>query len=250
MLQEHLNNLHDFASHRPALIEAEVNWIHSEILQEGPSRILDLCCGPGFHLQNLAVLGHQCTGVDFSPASIKYARAQKRPLASPSYIEANILTADIPNNIDLVMIMFGQFDTFSPENQIHILKKACNSLKPGSLLLLEIHSLGQVHGMGTSTSTSRRLDEGLFSDDPHSLFTQNYWYEETRTAVQEWTVIQEGRRPVMYRTTTRAQDSKQFELLLKLADFELVDWYDRWGHAVDVGKYVAGYHILVAAKLK
>ncbi len=54
----------------------------------------------------------------------------------------------------------------------------------------------------------------------------------------------------MYSTTTRAQDSKQFEMLLKSADFELVDWYDQWEHAVDVGKYVAGYHILMAMKLK
>ena len=41
---------------------------------------------------------------------------------------------------------------------------------------------------------------------------------------------------------------RQFEILLKSADFKLVDWYDRMGHKVDVGRYVADYHILVAAK--
>ena len=42
---------------------------------------------------------------------------------------------------------------------------------------------------------------------------------------------------------------RQFEILLKSADFKIVDWYDRGGgHKVDVGRYVADYHILVAAK--
>ena len=248
MLQEHLNDLHDFASHRPTLIDAEVKWIHREILEEVPSHILDLCCGPGFHTQNLAVLGHQCTGVDFSPASVEYARTQAHSFTSPKYIEADILKTNLPINMDLVMILFGQFDTFSPKNQSRILNKVRKALKPGSLLLLEIHSLDQVRRMGTSTPTSRRLDEGLFSDGPHSLLTQNYWHKETQTAVQEWTVIQKGRSPARYHTTTKAQDKRQFKMLLKSADFKLVDWYDRWDHRVDVGKYVAGYHVLVAAK--
>ena len=75
MLQGLLNDLHDFSSHRPTLINAEVRWIHREILEELPSHILVLCCGPKFHTQNLAVLVHQSTSADFSPASVEYARA-------------------------------------------------------------------------------------------------------------------------------------------------------------------------------
>ena len=109
MLQEHLNDWHDSSSHRPTLIDAEVKWIHREILEEVPSHILDLCSGPEFHTQNLAVLRHQCTGADFSPAWVEYVRALTQSFASPKYIEADILTTDLPINMDLVMILLNQY---------------------------------------------------------------------------------------------------------------------------------------------
>lgn len=59
---------------RNVIIARHTDWI-AEALR-GHSRILDLGCGPGFYLQALAAKGHLCVGVDFSPASIEYARRQ------------------------------------------------------------------------------------------------------------------------------------------------------------------------------
>ena len=74
MLQEHLSQQHDLASRRAVTIRKHVDWIQRAVLPGGPSRILDLGCGPGLYASRLAKLGHDCTGVDFSPASIEYAR--------------------------------------------------------------------------------------------------------------------------------------------------------------------------------
>ncbi|MBM3139805.1 MAG: class I SAM-dependent methyltransferase [Chloroflexi bacterium] len=76
MLREHLTQDHDGASRRAASIDAHARWLHDEVLRERASRVLDLGCGPGLYTARLAALGHDCTGVDFSPASIEHARAQ------------------------------------------------------------------------------------------------------------------------------------------------------------------------------
>ena len=82
MLREHLSQEHDWASRRASTIDKHVDWIHREVLSSRPSRILDLGCGPGLYASRLAKMGHACAGIDFSPASIAYAReyAQKANL--------------------------------------------------------------------------------------------------------------------------------------------------------------------------
>jgi 2-polyprenyl-3-methyl-5-hydroxy-6-metoxy-1,4-benzoquinol methylase len=78
MLQEHLTDRHDAASRRGLIIDRHVHWIHTEMLQERHSRVLDLGCGPGLYTSRLARAGHQCVGIDFGPASIQFAREQAR----------------------------------------------------------------------------------------------------------------------------------------------------------------------------
>ncbi len=76
MLNEHLSQAHDAASRRFEIIDQQVEWIHHQVLKGKPGRVLDLGCGPGLYTSRLAKLGHACTGIDFSPASIAYARQQ------------------------------------------------------------------------------------------------------------------------------------------------------------------------------
>src|SRR5512146_557809 len=91
MLAEHLTQEHDAASRRFEIIDEQVNWIQTNLLANSPCKILDLGCGPGLYAYRLARLGHSVTGIDFSPASIRYARqqAEKTGLGS-TYIEADL----------------------------------------------------------------------------------------------------------------------------------------------------------------
>ena len=74
MLENHLSQEHDWASRRLAVIEQQVAWLDGQL--PAGARILDLGCGPGFYTRQLAERGFCCTGVDFSPASIAWARQQ------------------------------------------------------------------------------------------------------------------------------------------------------------------------------
>lgn len=74
MLKLHLSQEHDLASRKEEHIKSQVSWIQQMILKKQPAKLLDLGRGPGLYIQYLAEYGHECTGIDFSPASIDYAR--------------------------------------------------------------------------------------------------------------------------------------------------------------------------------
>ncbi len=89
--------------------------IFQDLLGSKPTSVLDLGCGPGLYSSRLARLGCSCTGIDFSPASIAYARlqAQEGGLAC-QYIEADLRTATFGAGFGLVLFIFGELNVFRP----------------------------------------------------------------------------------------------------------------------------------------
>jgi hypothetical protein len=53
MLAEHLDQRHDLASRRTAVIDAQAQWLAALVAPGG--RLRDLGCGPGGHLERLAL---------------------------------------------------------------------------------------------------------------------------------------------------------------------------------------------------
>ncbi len=149
MLDEHLSQAHDDASRRLARIETHVEWIHREALSGVPNRVLDLGCGPGLYTSRLALLGHECTGIDFSPASIAHAEedAASRGL-SCAYELGDVREVDYGAGFGLVMLIFGEFNTFRREDARRILDKARLALVKDGVLLLEAHTYASVRGRG------------------------------------------------------------------------------------------------------
>src|SRR5690606_37831023 len=124
-------------------IDRQVHWLHTHLLHGTASKILDLGCGPGLYSRRLAALGHTVSGIDFSPASIAYARAQAQGQAI-DYTQADIRQADYGSDYDLVMLIYGEFNVFKPDDVRLILRKAHAALKSGGRLLLEPHTYEMV----------------------------------------------------------------------------------------------------------
>ncbi len=190
MLKEHLTQDHDLASRRTMRIEKQVEWIHSFVLGKKPGRILDLGCGPGFYAQRLCQIGHQVSGIDFSPASIGFAREHAAQAnLQVDYLEADIRGANFGDNFDLVMMIYGEFNTFAPDEAALILSKAFSALKPGGKLLLEPHTFDVIKRIGEEPAYWYSSQSGLFSDQPHILLGDNCWDENTKTATQRFYII-------------------------------------------------------------
>ena len=194
MLAEHLSQEHDLASRRSEIIDGHVGWIHDQVLEGDPTRILDLGCGPGLYSSRLAGLGHRCVGIDFSPASIAYAREQAEGAGLDcTYIQQDIRTADYGlgqgRSYGLVMLIFGEFNVFRPGEARYILEKAHRALEPGGYLLLEPHTFEVVQKIGEQPTVWYSANSGLFSDEPHLCLQENSWDAAADVAIQRYFFI-------------------------------------------------------------
>jgi len=190
MLAEHLTQAHDLASRRATIIDAHVAWIHEIVLAGQPSAILDLGCGPGLYANRLAALGHTCTGIDFSPASIDYARSgAPDDVAACTYHLEDLRTADYGHGYDLAMLLYGELNVFAPRDITAILTKCHAALKPGARLLLEPHTFAFFDAETPHTTSWFSSDDGLFSPTPHLCLTENHWDAVAEAVTRRYYVI-------------------------------------------------------------
>jgi ubiquinone/menaquinone biosynthesis C-methylase UbiE len=227
MLAEHLTQDHDAASRRFEIIDQQVTWIHNDLLSHCPCKILDLGCGPGLYANRLSRLGHSVTGIDFSPASLRYARqqAEKAGLRC-SYIESDLRSLEYGADYDFVMLIFGEFNVFKPADAGLILEKITRALKPGGMLLLEPQDFGAVQRAYQLAPIWRTSRQGLFSEKPHLYLQENFWDDRTRTVTSRyWVVDAETAAVDRYAQTTQAYTDGELEALLHAHGFSQVAFY-------------------------
>ena len=230
MLAEHLSQEHDLASRKREIIRTQVRWIHENICNNTPAKLLDIGCGPGLYIEQFAALDYDCCGIDFSPASIEYAKNQLGDKAK--LIEGDIRSAEFGGGYDLALMVFGEFNVFSPDECRLILKKTFKALSPGGKLLLEAHTFEAVERIGRTPNSWYKSGPGLmglFSDDPHICLTENHWLEKQQTALQQFHILDAAdRTTTSYRSTTKAWTNDQYRDLLKEAGFANVTIHSDW----------------------
>lgn len=230
MLDEHLSQAHDAASRRTAMIDRHVGWIHDNVLDQRPSRILDLGCGPGLYATRLAELGHSCAGIDFGPASIDYAsETTERRRLDCRFSLGDLRSTAFPSDQNLVMLIFGEMNVFQREEALDILTRSRQALRDGGMILLEVHTWEAVRRMGDEPSTWRAAGHGLFSDQPHIRLDDSRWNDEAQVAVQRHIVIDAASAAVtLYGSSVQAYSQSDYENLLGEAGFARIDWRDDW----------------------
>lgn len=222
MLREHLSQEHDAASRRLEIVESHVRWIHEQVLQGNPTRILDLCCGPGLYANWLAGLGHRCVGIDFSPASIGYAQEQaSREGLDVTYFQHDVRTADYGGGYGLVMLIFGEFNVFRPAEARGILEKVSEALLPGGRLLFEPHTFDAVREIGMGSSSWYSSQSGLFAEDPHLCLQENFWDADGKVAIERYYVIDAATTEVTrHSSSMQAYTDEEYRSLLAECGFD------------------------------
>jgi SAM-dependent methyltransferase len=222
MLNEHLSQEHDAASRRFAIIDKHVQWVHNQVLKGNPTRILDLGCGPGLYTNRLARLGHRCVGIDFSPASIDYAREQAEEAGLEcTYIHQDIRTADYGDGYGLVTSIFGELNVFRPREVRSILEKACRALSPGGFLLLEPHTFEAVVQLGKQPPSWYSAEKGLFSEEPHLSLQENFWDTNDKVAITRYYIIDAATGKVArHSASMQAYTDEEYRFLLTECGFD------------------------------
>ncbi len=224
MLKEHLSQEHDMASRKLELIKKQVDWIHSTILKEKNSKILDLCCGPGLYTNMLAKHGHRCKGIDFSPAAIEYAHITKIELMLDcEYSLSDIRLVDYGKDFNLAMLRFGEFNTKSKDEASRILKNINSSLKEGGLLLLELFTYDTIEELGGYPPTWSSKEESSFSSKPHIILKDYEWIHNECYSVCRYHIINSDNQQVnLYTEKLQAYTYNEYEELLNKNGFSVL----------------------------
>ncbi len=214
MLANHLSQEHDWASRKIAVIEQQILWIARQLSSE--AKILDLGCGPGLYTQRLAQLGFDCTGVDFSPASIRWAQQQAQAAGlTIDYQEQDVRHFSPGHSFDFIMMTFGELNVFSAEDAEMLLRRCAQWLKPGGKLLIEAHSYEEVKRQGRAEATWQRCPQGLFLAEPHLLLSENRWDEATQTSLATYWAVKPGGEVIRFDSQMHAwRDEEYFNLLI------------------------------------
>jgi SAM-dependent methyltransferase len=248
MLKEHLSQEHDAASRRFPKIDQHVAWIHKHVLPATATRILDLGCGPGLYTSRLARLGHECTGIDFAPASVTYARkkADEEQLAC-TYHLADVREAEYGQGYHLVMFTNGEFNVFTPDDAALILRKAHSALVAGGILLLEPHTLAAVQKIGEAPTMWYSSASGLFSSAPHLCLTEAIWDPAAQVAIERYYIVDaETGHVTRHAGSMQAYSDQDYRQLLLSCGFRDVSFYPSLLGTVDEAE--RHYCVIVAHK--
>lgn len=222
MLQNHLSQDNDWASRRGQIIDRHVACIDRLLPRQ--ARILDLGCGPGLYTHRLARLGHHCVGVDFSPASVTYARHQaQQDGLSIEYALADVRQYVPQGRFDLVMMLFSELNVFRETDAQALLAGAVDALGENGILLIEVSAFDAVHQQGGQPPVWQALSAGLFSDKPHLYLQEHGWDDDAATASTRYSIIDaETGNVTRYGASMKAYTETQYQQLLSAVGLQTI----------------------------
>lgn len=145
-------------------------WLALAADYGGP--LLELGCGTGRVLLNLARRGHTITGVDNSPemlarlqAKLQAASRQHLP-TPPTIVQADFLQLDLGQTFKLALMPFNTFlHLLTLEDQLTTLGHIRRHLAPGGALVLDMPNPGAAYATQEMGLTLERE----FSDGPNTV---------------------------------------------------------------------------------
>ncbi len=191
MLREHLDESHGAASRRSHERAQQVDWLWQKLKLAPGSRVLDLTCGPGLYSVALAQRGCRVTGVDFSPASIAYAREQAAAADvadTCTFVESDV-RAFVPEAgaYDAALFIYGQLAVFPRNDATALLHTVATALRPGGRICVEL--LDQERIDKKSSTWWYTDDTGLWGDAPFLHLGERQWDAEAAMSLERFYVI-------------------------------------------------------------
>jgi len=247
LLAVHLDPTQDLASRPPQQIRKECAFIERllHLYAENATVLCDMTCGPGLYAAELAHKGYRVTGVDFSPASIAYARQQVQT-DRLHFILSDIRTVELPaESFDANLFIYGQPNAFTRDDLQLILERARAWTRPGGLLLLEMMPADafrqEVYHRWEMKETS------IFADTPHLWMEEKVWYEPDKTHAHIITMVdQTDGRLTKYSVCHTGYEVEEIEQLLAQTGWRVQRLYgDMTGETFD--SQTSEWQVIVAA---
>jgi SAM-dependent methyltransferase len=191
MLREHLDESHSAASRVAKDRQVQIDWLWAKLGLQAGMRVLDITCGPGLYAVEFARRGCTVTGIDFSPASVVYAKelaARENVSTHCTFIEQDVRAADFGSaTYDVALFLYGQLGVFRQEEAQVLLAKSAQALKAGGRLAVELLNQERVD---QKTSTWWYTDDrGLWGDAPFLHLGERFWDAEQQLSIERFTIL-------------------------------------------------------------
>lgn len=193
MLREHLDQSHGAASRQRTEVWRQVDWFWERLGLTPGARVLDITCGPGLYSVELARRGLHVTGIDFSPASIAYARdlaAQQRVADRCTFVQADVRAAlpeQAGQGFDAALFIYGQLSVFTRDETARLLRQTAAALRPGGKLAVELLDFDRIDKATSNFWFSD--DRGLWGERPFIVLGERFWDADERTAIDRFHVL-------------------------------------------------------------
>ncbi len=190
MLLTHLDQKTPLASRPIKAINQMVNWIDNNFQLNGKT-ICDLGCGPGLYAERYAQLGAHVSGLDFSSNSIEYAKASALEKdISINYITDNYLTAVLPNNQDLITLIYCDLCPLSPSQRHILFKKISQSLNKDGIFIFDVASIKAFDLAKENCSFGHNYMNGFWSKNDYFTFHNSYRYEDEMVLLDHFKIVE------------------------------------------------------------
>lgn len=227
MLREHLDQSHGAASRRLPEIRGQVQVMWDWLGLRPGARLFDVTCGPGLYAAEFARQGLSVTGIDFSPASIRYAREHCAGLPC-EFVQGDVRAMDFAGaDFDAAIYLYGQFTVLRPAESVAVLRRIHAALKPGARLLLEILDDEKFDKRDSAWWYTDR--GGLWGDFPYLHLGERAWDPEQRAAVERFHILNlETGEMQVYGLADQAYTVEMVSDMLHAAGFGQVDVHPAW----------------------
>lgn len=138
---EALFQIHEFATY-PELAQTltlqEVDFLEQVLMLRPEQPILDLACGNGRHLLELAGRGYAATGIELSAPVAAYVAEQiSAQGSSAQLVQGDMRDLEQLGAFECILIMNSSFGFWSDAEQAALLQSISAALHPGGRLLLQ-----------------------------------------------------------------------------------------------------------------
>lgn len=222
VLEAHLDPESDDASRRPETIEGTAAFIAGRYPPVEYPRLLDLGSGPGLYCERFHDAGYRVSGIDFSAASIEYARDQAR-LAGRSidYRKLDYRGWEPEENaFDLITMIFGDFCVLSPVERDGLLINIRRALRPGGLFLFDCFTELYLPGPD-ERAWYTMLYDGFWREEENLVLELKHRYPEERVHLNRYLIITADGEVKSSHIWHRWYERAELRSVLKEAGFEL-----------------------------
>jgi cyclopropane fatty-acyl-phospholipid synthase-like methyltransferase len=191
MLRLHLDQSSGAASRSNEERLAQIEWMWTNLELSPGGTLLDLTCGPGLYAVEFARRGLSVLGIDFSPASIEFARdfARNEGVAKHCcFLESDIRNADFGREkFDGAIFLYGQLAVFKPEECQELLTRICAAMRPGGVLLVEFLNDQRIDRQDSTWWFTDR--SGLWGSEPFLHLGERYWDKDQQASIERYYIL-------------------------------------------------------------